>query len=230
MAIDYAKKAALDKKYIGVVFKGSVFPDAPYKYTKVILNPEIKNEYIPARDKVLKEATLGSKLLCTIFAFQEGYRGKTIENKDDEGDVISVKRTGTRSYVTCNPGNIGNTDNGGNTTIGSLEAGVLLQYNFFKNIAAGGNTRYPMGKVVKLKPFYSKEIDNHPEYGLPCNLPGYEFTFTGQLDQLIKIYSTGARAGNNYLNRIVSFFADHGFTITAETTIQEILLLDRVAA
>jgi len=69
-----------------------------------------------------------------------------------------------------------------------------------------------MGKRKLIKPYFSKEIFNNPHYGLPANLPGYDFIFTGQLDQFVKIYATGARGGNSYLSRIISFFHSKGFT------------------
>jgi hypothetical protein len=82
-----------------------------------------------------------------------------------------------------------------------------------------------MGQEVLIKPYYSPEIAKNPQYGLNPNLPGYKFTFTGQLDQYVKIYSTAARATNSYLNLIISYFNMNGLTITPETTLQDIVLM-----
>jgi hypothetical protein len=54
-------------------------------------------------------------------------------------------------------------------------------------------------------------------------LPGYQFTFTGQLDQFVKIYSTGARAGNSYINTIVSYFQMNGLSIQPQSKLQDIV-------
>ena len=56
-------------------------------------------------------------------------------------------------------------------------------------------------------------------------LPGYEFTFTGQLDQFVKIYSTGARGGNSYLSMIISYFNQNGLSIKPESKIQDVIKL-----
>ena len=54
-------------------------------------------------------------------------------------------------------------------------------------------------------------------------LPGYNFVFTGQLDQFVKIYATGARAGNGYVNMIISYFKKNGIYITPKSKIQDII-------
>lgn len=207
-------KLPLNERYVGVIFEGSTFPDAPYKSNlKIVLNDNIINEYIPARDFALQGDPLGLKLLVTIQAYQEGFRGR----------VVNKKRIGTKSWLTNNPGNIGNTDSGATQRFPSLPEGVLAQKGLIDRIIAGKSPRYPMGKLVEIPPFFSKEIANHPEYGLPYNLPGYKFIFTGQLDQYVKIYATGARAGNGYINRIVSFFRQNGIIIKPSDKIQDII-------
>lgn len=193
-------------KYKDVTIKGSHFPDDPIKKVKVTFSPEMLNEYIPVMNQL--EGTKGMKLLCIIQAQKEGFY------------------KGTRSYRTHNPGNIGNTDSGQNRSLKCLKDGILLQMSYVQRICDGQSKTYPMGKKITIKPFYSKEIaDNQRTYGISPYLPGYEFTFTGQLDQYVKIYSTGARAGNKYLSLIISFFANHGITITPETTLQEIIAI-----
>ena len=57
-------------------------------------------------------------------------------------------------------------------------------------------------------------------------VPGYDFIFTGQLDQFVKIYATGARAGNSYLSMILSYFKKNGIYITQHSKIQDIIKRD----
>lgn len=173
-------------KYKDVVFQGSTFPDDPYKVISVKLNPEILNTYIPAIEKIGLCEPL--KRFLTAMTYMEGFR------------------KGSRSYRTNNPGNIGNTDLGQNRVIPDLKSGILLQAQFIQDIAQGKKKAYPLGKEVFLKPYYSPEIaKNQKTYGIPPYLPGYKFTYTGQLDQFIKIYSTGARVTNVYLNTVCSY-------------------------
>lgn len=193
----------MDAKYKDKVIKGSVFPDkAVSNKVKIAFTAEMQNEYIPTIEKM--KIGKGMKLLCTIMASQEGFFKKS------------------RSYKTNNPGNIGNTDSGQNKSIATLADGIKLQVDFITGIVNGTKKNFPLGKQVNIKPYFSPEIAKHPNYGLSPYLPGYSFVFTGQLDQFIKIYSTGARATNSYLSLIVSHFANNGIPITAQTTLAEI--------
>lgn len=195
-----------DEKYKGVTIQGSHFPDSPIRSNvKINLSKEIQNEYIPTLNEAMESDAYGFRLLVTIMAHKEGfYRG-------------------SRSYRTNNPGNIGNTDTGQNRPIANLKEGILAQRNYILKIVNGQHRAYPMGKRVILKPYYSPEIAKNPQYGLPSHLPGYDFVFTGQLDQFVKIYATGARAGNSYLSTIISFFKAHGITLTGQSKIQDII-------
>ena len=192
------------EKYKGVTIYGSHFPDAPIKdNVKITFNNEMLKEYIPSIDKL--EISKGLKLLLIIMTKHEGFK------------------VGTRSYRTNNPGNIGNTDNGSNHKLDTLTDGIKLQVNYFNKIINGQSRPYPMNKKVVIKPYYSSEIaKNIKTYKMSPYVPGYEFTFTGQLDQFIKIYSTGARAGNSYLSEIISFFKNHKIDINDKTTLQEL--------
>lgn len=196
-------------KYKDVIFQGSVFPDAPISTTKrVTLNSSMKNEYLPAMEKALAGEKKGLKLLCTVMASQEGFY------------------PGSRSYRTNNPGNIGNTDAGSNVQINSLEDGIKRQRDYINRVVQGKNAAYPIGKKKFLKSYYSPEIAKNPQYGLPAWLPGYEFIFTGQLDQFVKIYSTGARAGNSYLSTILSYLIANGIQASASSKIGDIIQMD----
>jgi len=154
----------------------------------------------------------GIKLLCIIMTDHEGFWGKGPKH-----------RTPSRSFRTNNPGNIGNTDNGSNAQCATLAEGIQKQINYFAKILAGQSKAFPLGKQINIKPYFSQEIaDNYATYKMSPWLPGYSFVFNGQLDGFLKLYSTGARAGNSYLSEIVSFFANHGIEITGSTTLQEI--------
>ena len=193
-------------KYKNVTIQGSVYPDEPINdEQRITFSKEMLNEYIPTIEKM--GLTKGMKLLCIIMAHKEGYY------------------KGTRSYRTNNPGNIGNTDSGANKSTRNLQSGIQLQVNYINRIISGQHPAYPMNRKVNIRPFYSKEIaENQKTYGNKSPyLPGYTFTFTGQLDQFVKIYSTGARNGNGYLSMIISFFKNHGIELTGESKLQDIV-------
>lgn len=199
-----------DKTWKDKVIEGSHFPGKPIKSNlKVRLSKEMKEEYLPALEKVMGDKPKGFRLLCTVMANKEGFF------------------KGSRSYRTNNPGNIGNTDSGANKKNLSLEDGILLQRDYILKITDGESRTYPMGKKKVIKPYYSPEIAKHAKsYGMSPYLPGYEFVFTGQIDQFVKIYSTGARGGNSYVSMIISYFKNNGIDITSESKIQDIIKLN----
>lgn len=200
-----------NETYKNKTINGSHFPDSPIRNNvKISFSDEIMNKYIPAWNEVI--APKGIKLLCLIMADHEGFWGKS-----------ATHRKPSRSFRTNNPGNIGNTDNGNNNSFPTLKAGIEAQVNYFYKIINGSAKAFPLGKPVVLKPYFSQEIaDNFATYKKSPWLPGYKFTFTGQLDQFIKIYSTGARSGNEYLSEIISFYKNHGFDINGQTTLQQL--------
>jgi len=205
--LDISAKSSKDPltKYKGVTIKGSVFPDKPVKTNEVVrLNPEMINEYLPVINAM--NISNGLRLLCTVMAYKEGFR------------------KGTRSYKNNNPGNIGNTDSGANVKYATLRDGIQKQVDYITSVANGTHKAFKHGKLIVLKPYYSPEIAKHQKlYGMSPYLPGYEFVFNGQLDQFVKIYATGARAGNSYLSMIVSFFYMNGVSINAQSKIQDII-------
>lgn len=210
-------KLPLNERYVGVTFPSYVFPDAAYHNDiHIVLRPAEINEYLPVLDKVTVGKPRGLKLLMTCMTHQEGFSKYT----DKTGKIIT-----SRSYKTNNPGNIGNVDNGKNFVYPTLEAGVLRQVKFVEDIAASKIDAYKLGKHIQLPPDYSEEIHNHPSYGLPYNLPGYDFIFNGELAGYVKIYATGARAGNGYVNTIVSYFHQNGIIITPDSKIQDLIKL-----
>ena len=156
----------------------------------------IKETYIPTLEKVLPAGSKGIKLLITAQTQMEGFA------------------PGTKSYRTNNPGNIGNTDNGGTNKFTTLEQGVKGQYDYAVKVALNQNKNYKLGERRKAPSIYDK--DSAQTY------PGIDFTYKGTLDQYLKIYSTGARKYDTYLNLVVSYFAKNGHTITGETTLKQI--------
>jgi peptidoglycan hydrolase-like protein with peptidoglycan-binding domain len=203
-------------KYKDVIFEGSVFPDVPVRNDlKIVLNKEMREEYLPTLDKTIVNQPRGFKLLMTIMAHKEGFYKKGPQHRES-----------SRSYAHNNPGNIGNTDSGKNLTKANLSQGILLQQTYILGVINGHNTLFPMGKIKKIPPYYSPEIaKNQKTYGIDPYLPGYNFIFTGQLDQFVKIYSTGPRAGNGYLSMIRSYFKQNGLDITGSSKIQDIIAM-----
>lgn len=189
----------------GLIIKGSVAPIGTVRNDiEIKFSSEILKEYIPEWNKI--EAPKGIKYLALIMAQKEGFF------------------KGSRSHRFNNPGNIGNTDSGANAKYPDLKSGIQIQIGFLTGIANGKNKLYPVGKIKKLKPYYSLEIaKNQKTYQLEPYCPGYEFIYTGQLDQFIKIYSTGARQKNTYLSLIVSYFDNLGINISQKTTLSELL-------
>lgn len=219
--------------------KGASNP--PVNTYKVRINKTIKNEYIPAANNV-KGYSKGIKMLAAIMTNQEGfaaYTGPNASRRNNKKYGGSYRGTyynsvtgkvGTKGYRTNNPGNVGNTDNGATVEYPTLEAGISKQLGHLEEIARGiGRTAkaYPLNQKKIILPFYSEEVDNnYSNYGLTPYFPGYKFLYIGKLSQFIKIYSTGARGGNNYLTLILSFFKLNGIDATPNTTLGEILTLD----
>ena len=156
----------------------------------------LKEVYIPTLEKVVPNGSKGIKLLITAQTQMEGFA------------------PGSKSYRTNNPGNIGNTDNGGTRGFSSLDTGVKGQYDYTVGVALNKNSNYKLNTHVKRPSVYDK--DSAQTY------PGIDFTYKGTLDQYLKIYSTGARKYNTYLNIVVSYFAKNGHTITGDTTLKQI--------
>jgi hypothetical protein len=196
----------------GTIVKGSKVPldiaKAPIYNQKVSINDTIKKYYIPELNKI--KASYGTKLLAIVMAQKEGFTPNS------------------RSFKTNNPGNIGNTDSGNNKSLKTLRDGIQLQIDYINKVASGTHNSYPIGKNKFIKPYYSPEIANNPSYGLTPFLPGYNFTYTGKIEEYVKIYSTGARAGNSYISMIVSWFRKYGYNwVTEETTISQLIKIEK---
>jgi peptidoglycan hydrolase-like protein with peptidoglycan-binding domain len=194
-------------KWKGRIIQGSVFPDAPIVNYNIKLNKEMREEYLPELKKL--NLTKGFELLITAMAYKEGFR------------------KGTRAYRTNNPGNIGNTDSGSNRSASNLKEGILRQVSYINSIVDNRHKAFPLNKRINIRPYYSPEIARHEKlYGMSPYLPGYEFIFSGQLDQFAKIYATAARGGNSYVSTIISYLKQNGFHATPQTKIQDIIKMD----
>ncbi len=170
---------------------------------KIVFSNEILKLYIPAWEKC--EGGQGLKYLALIMTQMEGFE------------------KGSRSFRTNNPGNVGNTDNGTNKGFSTLQAGIQAQIDYLARVTNGQHKAYPLGKTKIINPYYSPEIArNAIKYQMSPWCYGYKFTYTGELRQFIKIYSTGARQKNTYLSVIRSYFKNLGFNINDTTTLLEI--------
>jgi len=196
--------------YKDMMIQGSHFPYKPiHKNLKVKGNRHIREKLIPAVNRVLASETKGMRLLCIVHAIKEGYK------------------PGSRSYKYNNPGNVGNTDSGNNKGFATLDDGIKHLSKYIKDVAEGRRRSYPLGKQRVIKPYFSKEIAKYQKtYKKSPYLPGYTFTYTGQIDQYVKIYATGARSGNSYLSLIISYFNQNGISLTPESTIQDIIKIN----
>ncbi len=198
-------------KWKDVTIQGASFPDDPIRRDRTIrLRTDLKDIYLPEMKKVLADQPIGMQLLCTIFAVKEGYY------------------KGTKSYRTNNPGNIGNTDTGGTKTFDTLGEGIIAQKDYFLSVANGTHSAYPLGKRKVIAPYWSREIANHQDtYKMSPYVPGYSFVYTGELQQFVKIYSTGSRAKNTGLSMIISYFRQNGLNIDETSKIQDIIKMKK---
>ena len=199
-----------DLKWKDVIIQGSVWPEHPIRTNmKVKPNKHIRERYLPAAEKVFANDPKGFRLLATAMAIKEGYYPNT------------------RAYKYNNPGNIGNTDSGKNKGMPTLEDGIRLQRSYIAKVASGNHKYYKLNKPRFIKPYYSKEIArNRKTYKKSPYLPGYRFVYTGQLDQYVKIYATGARSGNGYLSLIISYFRQNGIIINETSKVQDVILMN----
>ena len=171
----------------------------------------IANVYIPTLDSILPNIEYGIRLLMIAQTQFEGF--------------FPANRTkpASLSFRTNNPGNIGNIDAGGKRFFPTLEAGIKAQYNHIIKVVTGRERNYPLGKVVSQP---NQQFQNRS-----TTYPGFNFTYTGQLGQYLKIYSTGARLNNSYLNFIIGYFKKQGgITITSQTTLYDIYQIKTKAA
>ena len=164
--------------------------------SKVSVSKTIKDVYIPALEKTVPNGSKGIKLLITAQTQMEGFK------------------PGTKSYRTNNPGNIGNTDNGGVHRFDTLEKGIKGQYDYAVKVALNKNKNYKLNARKQAPAIYDRDSGQ--------NYPGIDFIFNGSLDQYLKIYSTGARKYNTYLNLVVGYFKKNGIAITGSTTLKQI--------
>ena len=159
-------------------------------------NQTFNNIYKPTLNSQIPNARKGIKLLMEAQTLFEGFKPTTL------------------SFKTNNPGNIGNTDAGGKRRFDTLALGIQGQYNHINRVALGQEPNYPLNKR-KIAPGATDKATG-------ITYPGINFIYTGQLQQYLKIYATGPRISNNYLNFIISYFKKNGISISSNTTLKEI--------
>ena len=133
------------------------------------------------------------KVINTINSISKGKKYLATAQAGVEGFY-----PGSKSYKTNNPGNIGNTDDGKTRSFPTLKEGIVAQTE----------------KVVSGQGSY--KIGSKPTCAL-----GNE-VYDGSLYQYLRIYATGARVNNNYVNAIIGYFSDNGKNITARTKMSDI--------
>jgi hypothetical protein len=182
----------------------------PYKITNQsgvdidLSDPKRKhlyNNYLPIIDEVVEEP--GLKMLALSMAYFEGFE------------------PGSVAYNTNNPGNVGNTDEGNRRNFPSLKKGVEAQVKHIIKIVNNQSAYYPVGEVVSVPPYYSKELKK--------TVPGFLFVYQGTLEQFLKIYATGPRDHNNYMNAILTFFNTYypEADVKPDTKISDIIQIGR---
>lgn len=197
------------------IFIGGTFPYKINYNSRIDFNldterqKDIKDKYLTSLEGVAKDKAIGLKILAVAMTYMEGYR------------------KGTTSYKTNNPGNIGNVDSGARKKFSSLDQGVQYQLDYLESVALGISSKfrgdayrnlYPIGKVITRKPFYSRELKK--------TVPGFIFVYDGTLEEFLKIYATGARDNNDYLNVVLSFFNTYlPGKVTPKTKMSEIINL-----
>jgi hypothetical protein len=178
---------------------------------QVVVNPSdtIKTIYTPAAEKALANlkgkgvnANRGLRLLTAAQAQQEGFKGGSKP---------------TKSFRTNNPGNIGNTDDGSTKNFPTLVDGIEAQLKYALDVVEGKKKAYPLGKKVKAPSVTDTQ---------GITYPGIDFVYKGTLEQYLKIYATGARANDNYVNFIINFFKKEGLTITKDSLLSDIIKLN----
>ena len=189
------------------VFTGGNFPY--YLTNKSIVDYDFSynirrhlyNKYLPLIDELVEDP--GFKMLALSMAYFEGYE------------------PGSESYKTNNPGNIGNTDDGSRKYYKTLEEGVKAQIEHLTKIINDKEPNYPLDKVVSQAPYYSRELKKI--------VPGFVFVYEGTLEQFLKIYATGPRDHNNYLNAIVTYFKIYfpEANVTAKSKLTDIVKIGR---
>ncbi len=158
----------------------------------------IKDEYIPARDKALPNVSKALRSLMTAHTYTEGFY------------------SGSMSYRTKNPGNIGNVgknDQGiaqKSTCYATLEDGIRKQYEHISNLVSGKNSMYKIGRKVNV-------------IASAQRTPGESWIYDGSLWQYLYIYAPESpKKRDAYLSTVISYLASEGITITRDTKMSEI--------
>lgn len=193
------------------VFSNASFPfkisynSTSAKYLKNENSVDIIGKYLKELDEFASDKKTGLKLLAISMTVTEGYKKIT-------------KKGPTDSYSTNNPGNIDNRDSGHRNPYKTLKEGIAEQIKYLES-AARGNKLYPIGKMKAEVPYFSRELGKYT--------PGFAFIYEGTLEQFVKVYATGPRLDNNYMNNILTFFKTYfpEANVTPQTKIIELINL-----
>ena len=170
----------------------------------VNVNDAIKEIYIPTLEATLPNASRGLKWLMTAQTSVEGF----IAPKG--------KKKGSLSFRTNNPGNIANTDSGkSRKSHPTLAHGITAQYNHIKLVATNKERNYIIGSKKFSKPNYDSDT------GITHN--GLNIIYNGSLGHYLKVYATGARDNDNYLNYVIGYFKKKGVAISGSTLLSDIV-------
>lgn len=186
-------------------------PISPPKiYSSLYINGDINRDIIPILESTeyKRKYTKGHRMLALSYIIKEGYK------------------KGSASYITKNPGNIGNTDNGKRNKQPNLKKGMELLMEYFSSRANGTSPGWEFGPKT-IPQYYSKEIANNPRnYQRPSGcLPGYKGNYQGQLGYFTKRYATFARVNNNGISGIATIFSLNGYSpkINGNTLLKDLL-------
>jgi len=182
----------------------------PKRNSSLRMNLDTRREILPIleSDEFKRKYTKGHRMIALAYAIKEGYK------------------KGSRSYVTLNPGNIGNTDSGARNPQPSLRKGIELLMNYFETRANGTEPGWEFGPKT-IPQYYSKEIANNPKtYQRPNGcLPGYTGDYQGQIGYFVKRYATFARVNNNGISALMTIFSINGYPskIDGNTLLSDLL-------
>jgi hypothetical protein len=184
----------------------------PKRNSSLRMNLDTRREIfsILESDEFKRKYTKGHRMIALSYAIKEGYK----------------REPRSLSYITLNPGNIGNTDNGARNPQPSLRKGIELLMNYFETRANGTEPGWEFGPKT-IPQYYSKEIETNPKtYQRPNGcLPGYKGDYQGQIGYFVKRYATFARVNNNGISALMTIFFmnDYPSKIDGNTLLSDLL-------
>jgi hypothetical protein len=186
---------------------------APPKRNSILgINLDTRREIfsILESDEFKRKYTKGHRMIALAYTIKEGY----------------TREPRSLSYMTLNPGNIGNTDSGKRNPQPSLRKGIELLMNYFETRANGTEPGWEFGPKT-IPQYYSTNIEKNPKtYQRPNGcLPGYTGDYQGQIGYFVKRYATFARVNNNGISALMTIFFmnDYPSKIDGNTLLSDLL-------